>query len=126
MNQQFFLTYVNALEGAMTKCKNFHWAATNLQIHEKLGDFLDKLDKYQDKIAESYMGILGQMQINVVQGSFPAVETPKEMLDVLEDKVQLFLEQLPKNAVYAGIKSETENFLLEIDSYNYLFSLAGW
>ena len=66
---QFFINFLNQLEGWKTKCKNLHWAAPKKNIHVYLDEFLDILSDYQDGLAEEYMGILGKMQPNVIKGT---------------------------------------------------------
>ena len=58
---QFFINFLNQLEGWKTKCKNLHWAAPKKNIHVYLDEFLNILSDYQDGLAEGYMGILGKM-----------------------------------------------------------------
>ena len=37
---EFFINFINKLEGYKTKCKNLHWAAPKKNIHVYLDDFL--------------------------------------------------------------------------------------
>ena len=37
---QFFISFLNQLEGWKTKCKNLHWASLKKNIHTYLDDFL--------------------------------------------------------------------------------------
>ena len=64
---QFFINFLNQLEGWKTKCKNLHWAAPKKNIHVYLDEFLDILSDYQDGLAEGYMGILGKMLLRELQ-----------------------------------------------------------
>lgn len=62
----FFLTYVNVLEGIKTQIKNVHWASLRLPNSDKRGahlyldDFLEVVGNFQDLVAESAMGITGE------------------------------------------------------------------
>ena len=40
---QFFINFLNQLEGWKTKCKNLHWAAPKKNIHVYLDEFLEVL-----------------------------------------------------------------------------------
>ena len=121
---QFFISFLNQLEGWKTKCKNLHWAAPKKNIHEYLDDFLEVLSEYQDGLAEEYQGLLGHMQPNVIKG------TPSDTLNaidfIIEVKMQTckFYESIPEGACYAGIKSECETFIHNILKYKYLFELC--
>lgn len=75
---QFFINFLNQLEGWKTKCKNLHWAAPKKNIHVYLDEFLDILSDYQDGLAEGYMGILGKMQPNAIKG------TPSDALNAFD------------------------------------------
>ena len=65
---QFFINFLNQLEGWKTKCKNLHWAAPKKNIHVYLDEFLAVLSDYQDSLAEEYQGLLGHMQPNAIKG----------------------------------------------------------
>ena len=56
---EFFINFLNRLEGWKTKCKNLHWAAPKKNIHVYLDEFLEILSDYQDSLAEEYQGLLG-------------------------------------------------------------------
>ena len=49
---EFFISFLNRLEGWKTKCKNLHWAAPKKNIHVYLDEFLSILSDYQDSLAE--------------------------------------------------------------------------
>ena len=123
---QFFISFLNQLEGWKTKCKNLHWAAPKKNIHEYLDDFLEVLSEYQDGLAEEYQGLLGHMQPNVIKG------TPSDALNaidfIIEVKMQTckFYESIPDGVCYAGIKSECETFIHNILKYKYLFELCNY
>lgn len=121
---QFFISFLNQLEGWKTKCKNLHWAAPKKNIHVYLDEFLDIMSDYQDGLAEGYMGILGKMQPNVIKG------TPSDALNAIDfiNEVKAgtikFYENIPEGVVYAGIRSECETFIHNIFKYKYLFELT--
>lgn len=121
---QFFIDFLNQLEGWKTKCKNLHWAAPKKNIHVYLDEFLDILSDYQDGLAEGYMGILGKMQPNVIKG------TPSDALNALDFISQVktttisFYENIPQEPIYSGISSECETFIQNINKYDYLFRLC--
>lgn len=121
---QFFINFLNQLEGWKTKCKNLHWAAPKKNIHVYLDEFLDILSDYQDGLAEEYQGLLGHMQPNVIKG------IPSDMLNALDFIKEVrngtidFYEKIPKDTIYAGIRSECETFIHNILKYKYLFELC--
>lgn len=121
---QFFINFLNRLEGWKTKCKNLHWAAPKKNIHVYLDEFLEVLSDYQDGLAEGYMGVLGRMQPNVIKG------IPSDTLDayafIAEVKAMTlsFYDKIPQDTIYKGITSECETFIQNINKYDYLFHLC--
>ena len=114
---QFFIDFLNQLEGWKTKCKNLHWAAPKKNIHVYLDEFLDILSDYQDGLAEGYMGILGKMQPNVIKG------VPSDALNALDFISQVktatisFYDNIPQKSIYSGISSECETFIQNINNW---------
>ena len=121
---QFFINFLNQLEGWKTKCKNLHWAAPKKNIHVYLDDFLEVVSDYLDSVAEDYQGILGHMQPNAIKGTpcdcLNAVDFIKEVIVKTEE----FYNRIPQDTCYVGIKSETETFIHNIFKYKYLFELT--
>ena len=121
---QFFIDFLNQLEGWKTKCKNLHWAAPKKNIHVYLDEFLDILSDYQDGLAEGYMGILGKIQPNVIKG------VPSDALNALDFISQVktatisFYDNIQQKSIYSGISSECETFIQNINKYDYLFHLC--
>lgn len=126
----YFINYINVLEGVKTRIKNLHWAANRLPIRDKRGahlyldEFLEVVQDFQDTIAESSQGILGDMDLDAIQGTRFSVKCPCELMTYIEAKTRAFYDNMPSSSVYAGIKSETETFIVNIDKYTYLFNLT--
>lgn len=123
---QFFISFLNQLEGWKTKCKNLHWASTKKNIHVYLDDFLSILQDYQDGLAEEEMGIYGKMLPNVIKGTQSPAITPKEFILEVKRLTYSFYENIPQDTTHAGIRSECESFIHNIHKYIYLFSLSDW
>ena len=92
---QFFIRFINLLEGWKTKCKNLHWAAPKKNIHVYLDEFLGVISDYQDGLAEEYQGLLGHMQPNVIKG------TPSDVLNAMDgtDPIQELKEAFGKDGI---------------------------
>lgn len=121
---QFFINFLNQLEGWKTKCKNLHWAAPKKNIHVYLDEFLDILSDYQDGLAEGYMGILGKMQPNVIKGTASNALNAMDFIEEVKAGTLSFYDKIPQEAVYKGITSECETFIQNINKYRYLFGLC--
>ena len=121
---QFFINFLNQLEGWKTKCKNLHWAAPKKNIHVYLDEFLSVLSDYQDGLAEGYMGILGKMQPNVIKGVPSDALNAIDFIEEVKAATLDFYKSIPEDIVYKGITSECETFIQNINKYKYLFSLC--
>ena len=121
---QFFISFLNQLEGWKTKCKNLHWAAPKKNIHVYLDEFLDILSDYQDSLAEGYMGILGKMQPNAIKGVPSEALNAYEFIAEVKAKTLAFYDKIPQSTIYKGITSECETFIQNINKYGYLFHLC--
>lgn len=121
---EFFINFLNRLEGWKTKCKNLHWAAPKRNIHKYLDEFLGIIEEYQDGLAEGYMGILGKMQPNAIKGIASDALNAIDFIDEVRGATVVFYDKIPKDTVYKGITSECETFIQNINKYKYLFGLC--
>ena len=122
--EQFFINFINKLEGFKTKCKNLHWSAPKKNIHVYLDEFLEVISDYQDSIAEDYQGILGHMQPNVIEGVKSQSLNAMDFIKEVKSATETFYNDIPSDTCYVGIKSETETFIHNIFKYKYLFELC--
>ena len=121
---QFFISFLNQLEGWKTKCKNLHWAAPKKNIHVYLDEFLNILSDYQDGLAEGYLGILGKMRPNVIKGTASDTLNAMDFIEEVKAGTLSFYDKIPQETVYKGITSECETFIQNINKYKYLFGLC--
>lgn len=121
---QFFISFINLLEGWKTKCKNLHWAAPKKNIHVYLDEFLGIISDYQDGLAEEYQGLLGHMQPNVIKGTPSDALNAIDFINEVKAGTTKFYENIPEGTLYAGIRSECETFIHNILKYKYLFELC--
>ena len=119
-----YINFLCQIEGWKTKCKNLHWAAQNDSIHRRLDDLADVLSSYQDALAEDYMGINGRVRPDILTGiSSNAIEPNTFISEIIENTLS-FYSQIDSSVAYAGIKSETETFIHNLNKIKYLFSLC--
>ena len=121
---QFFINFINKLEGFKTKCKNLHRSAPKKNIHVYLDEFLGILSDYQDSVAEDYQGILGHMQPNVIEGIKSQSLNAIDFINEVKIATETFYNNIPDDICYVGIKSETETFIHNIFKYKYLFEIS--
>lgn len=121
---QFFISFLNQLEGWKTKCKNLHWAAPKKNIHVYLDEFLNILSDYQDGLAEEYQGLLGHMQPNAIRGIESNTLNAIDFISEVKQSTFKFYDRIPEGVEFSGIKSECETFIHNILKYKYLFELC--
>lgn len=120
-----FLDFICKLEGWKTKCKNLHWAAPKKNVHVYLDEFLEVISDYQDTVAEGIMGVLSvHLGPSDVKGDPGSAQTAQQFVDEVKAGTLSFYKQIPENPLYAGLKSECETFIQNVNKYDYLFSLC--
>ena len=120
-----FLDFICKLEGWKTKCKNLHWAAPKKNVHVYLDEFLEVISDYQDTVAEGIMGVLSvHLGPSDVKGDPGNAQTAQQFVDEVKTGTLSFYKQIPENPLYAGLKSECETFIQNVNKYDYLFSLC--
>lgn len=126
ISRDIFITYIGALVGFSNKCKNLHWAAPDKDIHVYLDEFYDILGDFTDTVAESFMGILGKMQPNDIIAVCPEITSATGFINQVLEKTEEFRKAIEENETFAGILSECDDFIKDINKYKYLFSLTNW
>ena len=111
---QFFINFLNQLEGWKTKCKNLHWAAPKKNIHVYLDEFLAVLSDYQDSLAEEYQGLLGHMQPNAIKGIVSNTLNALDFIKEVKTGTELFYSKIPPGAPSVGTNSARAPFIHNI------------
>lgn len=120
-----FLDFICKLEGWKTKCKNLHWAAPKKNVHVYLDEFLEVISDYQDTVAEGIMGVLSvHLGPSDVKGDPGNAQNAQQFVDEVKAGTLNFYKQIPENPLYAGLKSECETFIQNVNKFDYLFSLC--
>ena len=70
------------------------------------------------------MGILGQMQPNVIKGTASNALNAIDFIEEVKAGTLSFYDKIPQEAVYKGITSECETLIQNINKYRYLFGLC--
>lgn len=124
-----FIEFISKLEAFKTKCKNLHWSAPNEPIHVRLDEFLGEISDYEDSIAEEVMGITDKFKpTDINPAPFTNIQSITNAADFINSICKAtcdFYDGLCSDcSIYAGLKSETETFIHNINKYKYLFSLC--
>lgn len=116
--------FLGHLSGFIHTAKVLHWAANGKDIHEYLDQIWEETYKFQDTMAEGWMGINGQLDSDVPYLPTNA-NTPHDFILELEEKVQEFYALLPDDDDrWKGLKGEVESFIQTVEKYKYLFGLC--
>ena len=115
--------FLGRLSGFVHKAKSLHWAARGKDIHEYLDEIWEATYKFQDTVAEGYMGINGKLDSNI-PFLMPESNTPAEFIQELEEKVLDCYKLFDDEPKYQGLKGEFESFIQTIEKYKYLFGLT--
>lgn len=123
--------FISKLEAFKTKCKNLHWAAPNEMIHVRLDELLGIISDYEDSIAEEIMGMTCKFKPTDINPSpysnIMSLTNATDFIDTLGKETHKFYGEFllsQEDCEFAGLKSETENFIHNINKYKYLFSLC--
>ena len=123
-DRHVFLSFLSVLNGFLCRGKNLHWAAKGKDIHEYLDDLHEIIGKFQDALAEGYMGILGKMEPLDVQYVECREDIPMNYIDSLISETLIFYKRIPDGTEFKGITGETESFIQDLQKYKYLFGLC--
>lgn len=117
------LTFINELESYKTAIKTLHWTSSNMSEHKFFDDVADAVSNIQDTVAEIEQGMHGRIGKRELKPKKYTVRTSKKFLNDLLASTQKFLKTLTGKE-YAGMKSEVETFLGEVNKFFYLLDLC--
>jgi len=119
-----FLPFICLLESYKTKFKNLHWAAINHPQHVVVGDFLADLDEFQDELAETGQGMLGQFSANDITTEHISYNDPLDAIDELKKAILVFHQCVKEVPELVGLVNSIEGFMTTVGKYVYLLRLA--
>lgn len=118
------INYINILHGYTTAIKNLHWSSSNMSEHKLCDDIADSIAENEDMIAEISQGIYGQIENNELKPIQYEVSSTSKMLSDLLEETEKFYETITDGKGYIGLKSVIENFLSDINKFQYLIKLC--
>jgi DNA-binding ferritin-like protein len=118
-NRNLVLGILNRIEGYKTRLKELHWEAKNMSAHTLIDKLSDDLARYEDAIAEDFQGEFGDFEVGTLKPILPgAVDTKSVIRELREDVAKLI--DIDDEFIYAGIKSNSEEFIHKLNLYLYL------
>lgn len=121
--QEKIINYINQLHGYTTAIKNLHWSSSTMSEHKLCDDIADSIASNEDEIAEICQGIYGQIGKNELKPIQYTISNTKSMLNDLLKDTEAFYEKIEGNE-FIGLRSVIENFLGEINKFQYLIKLC--
>lgn len=121
--KQEIISYINVLHGYTTAIKNLHWSSQNMSEHKLCDDIAETLASNEDEIAEIAQGIFGRIKNNELKPKQYTISSTQKMLSDLLKDTEAFYEKLDGKQ-FIGLRSIVENFLGEINKYQYLIKIC--
>ena len=124
LDPEIIKQFLGRLSGFVHKAKSLHWAADGKDIHEYLDEIWEATYKFQDTVAEGYMGIDGKLDSDIPFLMPSDSNSPDGFIHELEFQVTDYYRTLPDDPKFSGLRGEFESFIQTIEKYKYLFSLC--
>jgi len=124
LDPEIIKQFLGRLSGFVHKAKSLHWAADGKDIHEYLDEIWEETYKFQDTVAEGWMGINGKLDSSIPFLMPSDSNTPAGFIHELEFQVIDYYRALPDDPKFSGLKGEFESFIQTIEKYKYLFGLT--
>lgn len=116
--------FLSMCEGYHQALKCIHWSTTNKSEHTLVDDIDSSVLGYEDRIAESTMGLLGtRYGFGDLKTLLPSAKTTESLLKELKEDVERFRSEWDDKASNAGIFNILDEFIEEISKWNYLRTL---
>ena len=114
--------FLNKLEGYHQALKVLHWTAENNHKHTLTDDIDGSVLKFEDKVAEVVMGIIGE-RITSLDSDKPSSTDLKGLLDELKRDILEFLDEFEDKRDYRGLVNVCDDFLSDVETDKYLDDL---
>lgn len=117
------LRFICIIEGWKTAIKNLHWSSDNMSEHKLFDDIADSVADFQDTISEIEQGMNGNIALNQLHAVKYNIKDAKTFLKDVLRVTNSFYKSL-RQPEYAGMRSEVETFIGDVQKFQYLLKLA--
>lgn len=117
------MSFINALEGYKTSIKNCHWSAKNMSEHKLCDDIASSVAAAQDEVSEIAQGLHGQISPKELSPKEYKFDGTKPLISDIISTTNEFYETIDGKE-YIGMRSVVENFLGELNKFEYLINLC--
>ena len=117
--------YLSILEGYHCLLKTLHWSATHHALHVLTDDIDGEVLETEDAIAECVMGIRdSKFGIGDLKTMLPEAKTLDALLKEMKNDLIEFKGKVGDDANHAGLQNILDDFMQNINKWNYLKTLA--
>ena len=117
--------FLSGLEGYHALLKELHWSASHHSLHVLTDEMDGEVLEVEDAIAECVMGITdSKFGIGDLKTLLPEAKTLDALLKEMKKDVIDFKEKVGDDAEVAGLQNILDDFMQNINKWNYLKTLV--
>lgn len=113
------LTFLGILEGFKSTTKQLHWSTPSKNLHLVCDSLHQAIDKFQDMLAENYMGTEG---VTIEMGSILTTTDFSVDFNELVENIRQNVETI-RNSNDPALETIIGDFLVELNKLTYLSKL---
>lgn len=115
------INFLSNCEGYHQALKAIHWSTEKKAEHLLTDDIDSDVLDFEDRIAESIMGILGMRYGNgELKTMLPSATDLKALLNEMEEDVFSFIDEVGEDKKVTGLVNILEEFCEKITTWKYL------
>lgn len=118
-----FLSYINFLQGMITRKDNLHWSEEDNAKHVYLDEVGDMMNGFKDTLAESGQALFGRFEANTVEAEEIEESDPLKFIRLLFERTTKFRKTLDGDDDYFGELSLIDDFLVKTKQSIYRLQL---
>lgn len=118
-----FLSYINFLQGMITRKDNLHWTEEDNSKHVYLDEVGDLMNDFKDTLAESGQALFGRFDANTVESEEIEESDPLKFIKLLFERTTKFRKSLDGDEDYFGELSLIDDFLVKTKQSIYRLQL---
>lgn len=120
MSQIKVTAFLNKMEGFKTAAVNAHWDSSKDVEHRLMEELSYTLNRFQDSIAEIWQGAFDiKIAKNKLKAESYKFTSHKKFIKDIRQSAVKFYKSLPQNNKLIGLRSKLEEFIAEMDVFNY-------
>lgn len=119
------IEFLSSCEGYHQRAKELHWDAQKNSRHTLLDEIDSTVLDYQDKVAESVMGILNiRFGVGDLKTLVPDAKSLDTIIDEMLSDVINFKKEVEGEIKNSGLVNILDDFITDLNRFNYLKTLS--